>query len=191
MNGAISRHISAVFLLCPRWYKNNAIDFSRLQIAVDVFLFASQYTDVSTLFVLSKYSAGSSYFYPGYFAPRDGVKFHKDLVQCLTRATGFEAVMRIRATRGVRIANFYGNYFVRGADLMALPNVHSDSTFSMDLSYEEAALSASAVTVQAALLYTTSAGERRIRVHTMVLPVTQVLAVSSIVPMYANHSFRI
>jgi len=29
------------------------------------------------------------------------------------------------------------------------------------------------ITVQAALLYTSSNGERRIRVHTMVLPVTQ------------------
>jgi len=156
------------------WYKNNAVDFSRLQIAVDVFLFASQYTDVATLFVLSKYSSGSSYFYPGFFAPRDGEKFEKDLNQCLTRATGFEAVMRVRATRGIRIAGFYGNYFVRGTDLLALPNCHSDSTFAMDLAYDEQTLLASAVTVQAALLYTTSSGERRIRVHTMVLPVVQV-----------------
>jgi protein transport protein SEC24 len=154
------------------WYKNNAIDFSRLQIAVDTFLFANQYTDVATLSVLSKVTAGTSYYYPGFFAPRDGNKFESELRHCLTRATGFEAVMRVRATRGLRIANFHGNLFVRGSDLLALPNVTSDSTFAFDLAYDEPILAASVVTVQSALLYTTSSGERRIRVHTMILPVT-------------------
>jgi len=154
------------------WYKNNAIDFSRLQVAVDTFLFSGQYTDLATIAVLSKYTAGSTYYYPGFHAPRDGTRFEKELTHCLTRPTGFEAVMRVRATRGLRIANFYGNYYIRGTDLLALPNCSSDSTFALDLAYDEPILNATAVTVQAALLYTSSAGERRIRVHTMVIPVT-------------------
>lgn len=155
------------------WYKNNAIDFSRLQIAVDVFQFSNQFADVATLSILAKYSSGSCYYYPGFYAPRDGQKFHSDLTHLLTRATGFEAVMRVRATRGIRISNFYGNYFIRGTDLLALPNCHSDSVFALDMTYDDPVLNASAVTIQAALLYTTSSGERRIRVHTMVVPVTQ------------------
>jgi protein transport protein SEC24 len=109
--------------------------------------------------------------------------------------------MRVRATRGIRFSAFYGNYFVRGADLLALPNCSADSSFSLDMAYDETVLSAQAtqpflvnphqyiprgnqewrilycvqaITVQAALLYTSAAGERRIRVHTMVIPVTQV-----------------
>lgn len=157
------------------WYKNNAIEFSRLQISVDVFLFSNQYTDVATFSVLAKYTAGSTYFYPGFYAPRDGDKFESELQHTLTRATAFEAVMRVRATRGLRIANFYGNFFIRGTDLLALPNCHTDSVYAMDFAYDEPTLNASAITVQAALLYTNSAGERRIRVHTMVVPVTQSL----------------
>jgi hypothetical protein len=57
--------------LC-RFYKNNAIDFSRLQVCIDTFLFSAQYTDVATLAVLSKYTAGSTYFYPAFASPRDG-----------------------------------------------------------------------------------------------------------------------
>ena len=30
--------------------------------------------------------------------------------------------MRVRATRGIRISNFYGNHYIRGQDLLALPN---------------------------------------------------------------------
>eukprot|EP01038_Epipyxis_sp_PR26KG_P006349 gene6349-8746_t len=154
------------------WYKTNAIDFSRLQISVDTFLFSGQYTDLATISVLSKYTSGSTYYYPSFHGPRDGLKFEKELSHNLTRATAFEAVMRVRATRGLRFSNFYGNYFIRGTDLLALPNCTSDSTYALDMSYDETQLSAQAITIQAALLYTSSNGERRIRVHTMVLPVT-------------------
>lgn len=156
------------------WYKTQAIDFSRLQIAIDTYIFSSQYTDVATLSTLSKYTAGSCYYYPAFYAPRDGEKFEKELSHNLTRSIAFEAVMRVRATRGVRFPNFYGNYFIRGTDLMALPNCTSDSTFTMDIAYDEQQLSAQVITVQAALLYTNSNSERRIRVHTMILPVTHV-----------------
>jgi protein transport protein SEC24 len=158
------------------WYKNTAIEFSRLQICIDVFLFSSQYTDVATFSVLSKFTAGSTYYYPGFYGPRDGEKFEAELERALTRACAFEAVMRVRATRGLRIQNFYGSFFIRGTDLLALPNCHADSVYTMDFAYDEPTLSTTAVTVQAALLYTNSAGERRIRVHTMVIPVTQSLS---------------
>jgi hypothetical protein len=55
-----------------RFYKNHAIDFSRVQVGIDTFLFSGQYTDVATLSVLSKYTAGSTYFYPAFSASRDG-----------------------------------------------------------------------------------------------------------------------
>lgn len=157
-----------------RWYKTNSIDFSRLQIAVDTFLFSAQYTDLATIATLSKYTGGSTYYYPGFYSPRDGGKFEKELAHDLTRSTAFEAVMRVRATRGLRFANFYGNYFIRGSDLLALPNCTSDSSFALDLAYDEPTLQAQVITVQAALLYTSSAGDRRIRVHTMLIPVTTV-----------------
>ena len=156
-----------------QWYKDNAIDFSRLQICVDMFLFSGQYTDVATLSVLPKMTGGSCYYYPAYHTVRDSQKFHKEVVHNLTRPTGFESVMRVRATRGIRISNFYGNHYIRGQDLLALPNCTSDSCYSLDFTYDEPVLSATAITVQAALLYTSSAGERRIRVHTMLIPVTQ------------------
>ena len=40
---------------------------------------------------------------------------------------------------------------------------------------QEALLPGSVITIQAALLYTTSSGERRINVHTMCVPVTTIL----------------
>ena len=72
--------------------------------------------------------------------------------------------MRIRATRGLKINNFYGNYFIRGTDLLSLPNCSCDSTYAFDFVYDEPVLATNAVTIQSALLYTSANGERRIRV---------------------------
>ncbi|KAG5179019.1 Sec23/Sec24 trunk domain-containing protein [Tribonema minus] len=156
------------------WYQNKAQDFSKLQICVDLFLCGAQYMDVATLFQLPSKTGGQLFYYPGFNVQRDGVKLQAELTRVLTRATAFEAVMRVRATRGLRMSNFYGNYFIRGTDLLALPNCTPDSVFGVEFAYDEQVLVASVISIQAALLYTTSTGERRIRVHNVALPVKTV-----------------
>lgn len=154
------------------WYKNRAIEFSRLQICAELFVCTSQYCDLATLSVLPRYTAGDTYYYPGFFAGRDATRLETDIKHCLTRPTAFEAVFRVRCTRGVRLSQYYGNYFIRGTDLLALPNCSSDSTFGIDMVLDEQVLSTNVISVQSALLYTTAHGARRIRIHTMAIPVT-------------------
>lgn len=154
------------------WYKDTAIEFSRAQISVDMFLFPRAYIDVASLGDLPKITAGTLHTYPGFNHDVDGPRFESELCRALTQHTAFEAVMRIRCTRGMRISNFYGNFFVRGTDLLALPNCTSDSVFAFDLVHDEQNVTSSVVTVQSALLYTSSEGERRIRVVTQAIPVS-------------------
>ena len=163
-----------VELLRPaqNWYKDTAIEFSRAQIGVDMFLFPRAYIDVASLADLPKITAGTLHTYPGFNYDVDGPRFESELCRVLTQQTAFEAVMRIRCTRGMRISNFYGNFFVRGTDLLALPNCSSDSVFAFDLVHDEQNVTSSVVTVQSALLYTSSEGERRIRVVTQAIPVS-------------------
>ena len=158
------------------FYKAKAVDFSRQQISVDTFLFAHSYVDVATVGALSRYTAGQVYYYPGFTAAADGERLAADLARDLTRTTGFEAVMRIRCTKGVGITNFYGNFFIRGTDLLALPNVTCDTAFNVELALDEPLTQGSVIAMQTALLYTTANSERRINVHTMCKPVTTVLA---------------
>lgn len=167
---------TSLFSPIDTFYRQNAIEFSRMQVSVDTFFFSSTYTDVATLGSVSKYSAGQVFYYPKFNTVKDGEKFSCELSHCLTRETGWEAVMRVRATQGMRLSNFYGNSFMRGADLLALPNVDTNSTFAVDMIHADAVLNTSVICVQAALLYTTSCGERRIRVHTMAAPVTKLYA---------------
>lgn len=102
--------------------------------------------------------------------------FRRTLERYITRKIGFESVMRVRCTRGLAIHTFHGNFFVRSTDLLSLPNVNPDAGFGMQISYEESLTDTKTVCFQAALLYTSSKGERRIRVHTLCLPVATSLS---------------
>ncbi|XP_075277464.1 protein transport protein Sec24B isoform X3 [Opisthocomus hoazin] len=166
------------------FYKKLALDCSGQQTAVDLFLLSSQYSDLASLACISKYSAGCIYYYPSFHRshnPTQAEKLQKDLKRYLTRKIGFEAVMRIRCTKGLSIHTFHGNFFVRSTDLLSLANVNPDAGFAVQMSIEESLTDTSLVCFQTALLYTSSKGERRIRVHTLCLPV-----VSSLADVYAG-----
>lgn len=116
------------------------------------------------------------YFYPQFSAARDGQKLAMELTHNLSRPTAWESVMRIRCSKGVRIAAFHGHFFNRSTDLLALPTCDPDKAFAVQVALEEAVMATSVAYVQCALLYTSSNGERRIRVHTMSVPVVSELA---------------
>ncbi|XP_043925169.1 protein transport protein Sec24A [Protopterus annectens] len=161
------------------FYKKLALDCSGQQIAVDFFALSGQYSDLASLACISRYSSGCIYHYPSYHHehnPTQVLKFQKDLKRYLTRKIGFEAVMRIRCTKGLSIHTFHGNFFVRSTDLLSLPNVNPDAGFAVQMSIEDNLTDLPVVSFQAALLYTSSKGERRIRVHTLCLPVVASLA---------------
>ncbi|MGH0133445.1 UNVERIFIED_CONTAM: hypothetical protein FKN15_077360 [Acipenser sinensis] len=160
------------------FYKKLALDCSGQQIAVDLFLLSSQYSDLASLACISKYSGGTIFYYPSFHHihnPAQTEKFQKDLRRYFTRKIGFEAVMRIRCTKGLSIHTFHGNFFVRSTDLLSLANVNPDSGFAVQMSIDESLADTSLVCFQAALLYTSSKGKRRIRVHTLCLPVVSQL----------------
>uniref|UniRef100_A0A671UTQ4 SEC24 homolog B, COPII coat complex component n=1 Tax=Sparus aurata TaxID=8175 RepID=A0A671UTQ4_SPAAU len=161
------------------FYKKLALDCSGQQIGVDLFMLSSQYADLASLSCMSKYSAGSIFYYPSFHYihnPAQLEKFQRDLERYLSRKIGFEAVMRIRCTKGLSIHTFHGNFFVRSTDLLSLANVNPDSAFAVQMSIEDSLADSSLACFQAALLYTSSKGKRRIRVHTLCLPVVNQLS---------------
>lgn len=161
------------------FYKSFALECTGHQVAIDLFLLNTQYADLATLSEVAKFSSGCVLHYSGYHITRNEVqvkRFQKQLSRYLTRKIGFEAVLRIRCTRGLTLHTFYGNFFVRSTDLLAMANVNPDSAFGVQVQMEENLTGLNSVCFQAALLYTSSKGDRRIRVHTLCLPVTKDLS---------------
>ncbi|KAG2564781.1 hypothetical protein PVAP13_7NG105934 [Panicum virgatum] len=153
------------------FYKQMAAEFTKNQIAVDIFSFSEKYSDIASLGSLAKYTGGQVYHYPSFQAATHGDKLKHELSRDLTRETAWESVMRIRCGKGVRFTTYHGHFMLRSTDLLALPAVDSDKAFGMQLSLEETLMTTQTVYFQVALLYTSSSGERRIRVHTAAAPV--------------------
>ncbi|CAA0832143.1 Protein transport protein Sec24-like [Striga hermonthica] len=153
------------------FYKQMAADFTKYQIAVNLYAFSDKYIDIASLGTLAKYTGGQVYYYPSFQASIHRDKLRHELARDLTRETAWEAVMRIRCGKGVRFTTYHGNFMLRSTDLLALPAVDCDKAYAAQLSLEETLLATQTVYFQVALLYTSSSGERRIRVHTAAAPV--------------------
>jgi protein transport protein SEC24 len=159
------------------FYKSFAVECSKQQISVDMFLFSSQYQDVASLSCLPRYTGGQTFFYPGWNAAReeDAMKFAKEFSDYLSAEIGLEAVLRVRATTGLRMSTFYGNFFNRSSDLCAFPAFPRDQAYVVEVAIDET-ITKPVACMQTAVLHTTCNGERRIRVMTLALPTTQQLA---------------
>lgn len=84
---------------------------------------------------ISKHSGGCVHHFPLY--QKSKAHLVDSLRHCfkryLVRKIGFEAVMRIRCTRGLQVHTFHGNFFVRSTDLLSLPNVNPDAGYGMQV----------------------------------------------------------
>jgi protein transport protein SEC24 len=154
-------------------FKDMANELTRAQISVELFIGAQTYVDLASLAPLAKFTGGDLRYYQGFHIQTHGMKLKSELVHVLSRYMGWEAVMRVRVSRGWKITGFYGHLFVRGQDLLVVPNCHTDQTFAITVDMEENVTPDPVMFVQSALLYTNSEGERRIRVHTWAAPTTQ------------------
>ncbi|KAH7349586.1 Sec23/Sec24 trunk domain-containing protein [Plectosphaerella cucumerina] len=168
---------SSLLQTANSFYKSFAVECSKNQVSIDMFLFSSQYQDVASLSNLPRYTGGQTYFYPGWNAgrPEDAIKFASEFSDHLSSEIGLEAVLRVRATSGLRMNAFYGNFFNRSSDLCAFPAFPRDQCYVVEVAIDES-LTKNTVCMQTAVLHTTCNGERRIRVMTLCLPTTTNLA---------------
>ncbi|KAK7738616.1 COPII subunit [Diatrype stigma] len=159
------------------FYKSFAVECSKNQVSIDMFLFSSQYQDVASLSNLPRYTGGQTWFYPGWNAGRaeDAIKFASEFSDFLSSEIGLEAVLRVRATTGLRMSTFYGNFFNRSSDLCAFPAFPRDQCYVVEVAIDET-IQKNFVCLQAGVLYTTCNGERRIRVMTLAIPTTTNIA---------------
>lgn len=171
-----------LFSPASSFYRSFAVDCNRSQVTVDMFLLSSTYQDVASLSNLPKFTGGATYFYPGWTARResDATKFGQELTAHLSQDFGMESVIRLRASSGIRASSFYGNFFIRSSDLMSFPTFPRDQAYAIELSLDDN-ITRPWVVIQAALLYTTVKGDRRVRVLTMSIPTS-----SSVQDVYAS-----
>jgi len=185
------------------FFMDLSIMMTKYQIGCDLFQFQDRvqerYCDVSTVKAIARCTGGELFFYDGYSDSMFRESLTNDLYKLLSRDQGWESVMRIRTSRGIRIDHYYGCFYRRAADLLALPNVDPQKSIAIIMHHDgngdsggspdsdskkgggNVLINEPAIYVQSALLYTNSNGQRRIRVCTKQIAVT-----SSYEELFAN-----
>jgi len=140
--------------------------------SVDLFLFNNAYIDVATLSQVARLSGGQVYKYTYFQADLDGHRFISDLRHNISRPVVFDGIMRVRTSTGVRPTDFFGAFFMANTTDMELASVNSDSALTCEIKHDDKITDEDGVYIQAALLYTSVSGQRRLRIINLGLNVS-------------------
>ncbi|NWH60478.1 SC24C protein, partial [Geococcyx californianus] len=151
------------------FYNNLAKDCVAQGCCVDLFLFPNQYLDVATLGVVTYQTGGSIYKYAYFQLEMDQDRFLNDLRRDVQKEVGFDAVMRVRTSTGIRATDFFGAFYMSNTTDVEMAGLDCDKTITVEFKHDDKLSEDSGALLQCALLYTSCAGQRRLRIHNLSL----------------------
>uniref|UniRef100_A0A5F9DIH8 SEC24 homolog C, COPII coat complex component n=1 Tax=Oryctolagus cuniculus TaxID=9986 RepID=A0A5F9DIH8_RABIT len=104
---------------------------------VDLFLFPNQYVDVATLSVVPQLTGGSVYKYACFQAENDQERFLSDLRRDVQKVVGFDAVMRVRTSTGIRAVDFFGAFYMSNTTDVELAGLDGDKTVTVEFKHDD------------------------------------------------------
>ncbi|GLA08750.1 COPII coat Sec23p-Sfb3p heterodimer component [Aspergillus niger] len=147
-------------------WRETAGHLAEAGIGLDMFIAAPSgtYMDVATIGHIPEVTGGETFFYPNFHAPRDIRKLSKELAHAITRETGYQALMKVRCSNGLQVSGYHGNFVQHtfGADL-EIGAIDADKAIGVVFSYDGKLDPKLDAHFQAALLYTSANGQRRVR----------------------------
>jgi protein transport protein SEC24 len=147
-------------------FKKTASSMVSAGVGVDFFLAATggQYMDIATIGHISALTGGEVFLYPNFYAPRDHVKMADEIKHAVNRETGYQALMKVRCSNGLQVSSYHGSFLQHtfGADL-EIGTIDADKAMGVIFSYDGKLDTKLDAHFQAALLYTTASGQRRVR----------------------------
>jgi protein transport protein SEC24 len=81
--------------------------------------------------VLCSTTGGQIFHYPSFNSRKDGDALSDDIRHNVTRLTGYDGIMLVRCSAGLKVSEQYGNYFRRSAQEMDLPTIDCDKAFGV------------------------------------------------------------
>ncbi|KAI7865779.1 Sec23/Sec24 trunk domain-containing protein [Spinellus fusiger] len=140
-------------------------------VCVHTWLFPQQYMDVASLSTVSELTGGDVRYYPKLTVDETQTLVHQ-LTHDIHRETGYDAILRIRCSDGLQVIDHYGNCHMSTYTDMELAGVDEDKAIAAVLKHDNKLDTERGVSFQCAMLYTTKAGRRCVRVHNLSVPAT-------------------
>ncbi len=156
-----------------------------------MFFFPERYTDVASVGecnalglnerlterqmcagTLAGLTGGNVYFHPRFDPVRDRQRLSSEIRRTLSPSLVYNATVRVRCSNGLRVSGYTGNFYQRSLTDLEFGILDSDKTFSAILKHEGKLDERDSAYMQAAVLYTSASGQRRVRLMNTVTPVT-------------------
>ncbi|KAG5477269.1 hypothetical protein LSCM4_04487 [Leishmania orientalis] len=150
---------------------------ARQQISFDLFMFATGYCELVTLSNVCHVTNGRVFLFSNYDSLVDNTKVSASMQQLLTEEAGYAGILRVRCSTGLHVQRYRGHYLSQTVQDMDLASITGSSTFFVEFGHEGSLPKDNYAHFQAALLYTTRTGHRRVRVQSCRLRVASSLTV--------------
>ncbi|KAK6110300.1 Sec23/Sec24 trunk domain family protein [Brugia pahangi] len=139
--------------------------------AVDLFLFPNSFVDVASLSPVCYLTGGSIYKYQYFETQKDSQRFLADLSHDISREIVFDAMIRVRTSTGLRPTGFFGSFFMDNTTDLEMGAIDCDKAVHVEIRHDDKLPEGSAY-LQAAVLFTSCSGQRRLRIHNLALAVS-------------------
>lgn len=157
------------------FYHKLGEEFALAGVGVNIFFFPSQYIDVASIGFMASESGGEVFFHPRFDPVRDGSRVMAEVQRLVLRETAYNVTMRVRCSPGLRVVKQFGNLHMHGITDVEVGTWDADKAFSVLMRHDGRLEESREAYFQCATLYTTATGERRVRCHTLAVPVTSAL----------------
>ncbi|KAL3314286.1 Protein transport protein Sec24C [Cichlidogyrus casuarinus] len=141
-------------------------------VCVDFFLMPSSYIDLATICEVPKLTGGHVYKYNCFLAETHGEDLMSDLRQAVSSPRAFDCVLRVRSSTGTRPVEFFCHGHVPNTTDVEVASMDCEWGLSVEIKYDDKLPDGDVVFIQAAVLFTSLNGQRRIRVHNLSLNTT-------------------
>lgn len=126
--------------------------------------------------IMSELTGGETFYLPRFDPVRDAARLRSSLCKVLHQSSVWNATLRIRCSTGLRVARHVGSFFERSPTDVDLPAVPPTASLLALLAHSGSPLTErEPASIQVAILHTTRAGERRVRVLNLRLGVTSLI----------------
>ena len=158
------------------YYNNLSQDLVSVGCGVDLYIFNDSYVDLATIGQIPRLTGGQVYKYTYFQINKDGNRLIEDIKLNISRNIAFDAVMRVRTSTGVRPIDFFGHFYMSNTHDIELAIVDSSKAVCLEIKHDDKLTEEDGVYIQAALLYTSVSGQRRLRILNMAFNVCNQMA---------------
>ncbi|KAI9463018.1 protein transporter SEC24 [Russula earlei] len=141
-------------------------------VGVSMFMAPTKFLDIGSIGAVPSLSGGDIFYHWDFKPARDGPIMESQLRRLVTRKTGYNCSIRVRASNGLRVEQLAGNFHLPSPSMPTSGTLDADQAISVSFNITATLSTHQHAFIQCAVLHTTVDGLRQIRVINLALQVT-------------------